>query len=67
MTSDRVYRPAFTVEHAIAEMRVLRGIQFDPTMLDVFLDSLDEMLEVRALYTTRNSPKPLTALAGDSA
>ncbi len=63
LTSDRVYRPAFTVEHAIAEMRVLRGIQFDPTMLDVFLDSLDEMLEVRALYATR-SPKPPTALVG---
>ncbi len=64
MTSDRVYRPAFTVEHAIAEMRVLRGIQFDPAMLDVFLDSLDEMLEVRALYTTRNSTKPPTELVG---
>ena len=53
LTSDRVYRPAFTVAHAIAEMRRLRGTQFDPAVLDVFLDSLDEMLEVKALYETR--------------
>ncbi len=53
LTSDRVYRPAFTVAHAIAEMRLLRGTQFDPAVLDVFLDSLDEMLEVKALYETR--------------
>jgi hypothetical protein len=48
-------------------MRVLRGIQFDPAMLDVFLGSLDELLEVRALYATRNGAPPSTALAGDSA
>jgi cyclic di-GMP phosphodiesterase len=54
LTSDRVYRPAFTVAHAVAEMRLLRGTQFDPVVLDVFLDSLDEMLEVKGLYETRS-------------
>ena len=34
-------------------MRLLRGTQFDPVVLDVFLDSLDEMLEVKGLYETR--------------
>jgi putative two-component system response regulator len=50
LTSDRVYRPAFTVDEAIETMRSLRGTQFDPAILDVFLESLDEILEVRALY-----------------
>jgi putative two-component system response regulator len=55
LTSDRVYRPAFTVEHAVAEMRLLRGTQFDPAVLDVFFDSLEEVLEVKAMYGTRTS------------
>ncbi len=33
-------------------------------MLDVFLDSLYEMLEVKALYTMRTSTKPPTELVG---
>ena len=53
LTSDRVYRPAFTVERAVEEMRLLRGTQFDPAVLDVFLDSLEEILEVKDLYGTR--------------
>lgn len=68
LTSDRIYRPAFTVEHAVEEMRSLRGTQFDPTILDVFLDSLDEVLEVRALYQTRmSSPPSLKLVVGASA
>ena len=60
LTSDRIYRPAFTVEQAIKEMKSLRGTQFDPAILDVFLDSLDEVFEVKALYENRNSsPAPL--------
>jgi putative two-component system response regulator len=50
LTSDRVYRPAFTVEKAVEEMRSLHGTQFDPSILDVFLDSLDEIREVKAMY-----------------
>jgi putative two-component system response regulator len=56
MTSDRVYRPAFSTEEAIDTMRSLRGSQFDPDLLDVFLDSLDEVLDVKALYGTQRAP-----------
>jgi putative two-component system response regulator len=62
LTSDRVYRPAFTVEHAIEEMSSLRGSQFDPTIFDAFVDSLDEVLEVKALYGGRSSVAPSLAL-----
>ena len=67
LTSDRVYRPAFTVAHAVAEMRLLRGTQFDPAMLDVFLDSLDEMLEVKDLYGTRTSATASHAVGAGAA
>ena len=62
LTSDRVYRPAFTVADAIEEMRALRGTQFDPVVLDVFFDSLDEVLEVKDLYGTRASAGSPSAL-----
>jgi putative two-component system response regulator len=62
LTSDRVYRPAFTVEHAVGEMRLLRGTQFDPAVLDVFLDSLEEVLEVKDMYGTRTLPTASSAV-----
>ena len=56
LTSDRVYRPAFTIEDAVEEMRLLRGTQFDPAILDVFMDSLEEVLEVKSMYGARTTP-----------
>ena len=67
LTSDRVYRPAFTVAHAVAEMRLLRGTQFDPVVLDVFLDSLEEMLEVKGLYETRTQATASHAVGASAA
>jgi HD-GYP domain-containing protein (c-di-GMP phosphodiesterase class II) len=40
LTSDRVYRPAFSVERAVEMMREQRGQHFDPVLLDTFLDIL---------------------------
>lgn len=40
LTSDRVYRLAFTVEEAVAMMVAQRGKHFDPTLLDAFLEIL---------------------------
>jgi putative two-component system response regulator len=47
MTTERPYRVAFPWEEAIAEMREGRGRHFDPRLLDLFMDNLDEVLEVR--------------------
>jgi len=40
LTSDRVYRKAFTVEEAVEMMRSERGRHFDPVLLDAFLEVL---------------------------
>jgi PAS domain S-box-containing protein len=37
LTSDRVYRPAMTVDQALRILRDGRGAHFDPALLDVFL------------------------------
>jgi HD domain len=41
LTSDRVYRKAFSVQEAVTMMREERGKHFDPVLLDAFLEVLD--------------------------
>jgi methanogenic corrinoid protein MtbC1 len=40
LTSDRVYRKAFTVEEGVQMMREQRGRHFDPVLLDAFMEVL---------------------------
>ncbi|HTD09335.1 MAG TPA: HD domain-containing phosphohydrolase [Solirubrobacteraceae bacterium] len=40
LTSDRVYRTAFSVEDAVQMMREQRGRHFDPVLLDAFMEVL---------------------------
>ena len=48
LLSDRSYRPAMSVEEAVAVMRKGRGTHFDPRILDILLNDLDEALLIRA-------------------
>ena len=43
LISDRVYRAAMPLPEALAIMREGRGSQFDPQILDLFLESIDEL------------------------
>lgn len=47
LTSDRVYRAAFSIEDAVDMMREQSGRHFDPDLLDSFFDALPE---VQAVY-----------------
>jgi putative two-component system response regulator len=51
LTSDRVYRPAWSVATTIAWMKRERGAHFDPEVLDVFCASMDEVRSVRSLLS----------------
>jgi putative two-component system response regulator len=44
LTSERSYKPAFTVDHAIQIMTDDRGSHFDPDLLDVFLTLVDDVV-----------------------
>lgn len=44
MTSDRVYRPAMSVEAARQELVRCAGTQFDPELVDLFLDTVVDRL-----------------------
>jgi putative two-component system response regulator len=47
MTTNRPYRPAFSPEEALDTMRRGRAAHFDPRLLDLFMDRLDEVHAVR--------------------
>jgi len=47
LTSNRIYRPAFHLGQATAIMSEGRGSHFDAELLDLFLDSMDEVLTIR--------------------
>jgi response regulator RpfG family c-di-GMP phosphodiesterase len=47
LTSDRVYRPAMTVPHAVELMQAGSGQHFDPELLELFVSALPRVLEIR--------------------
>lgn len=49
MTSERAYRPALTQDQAIAELRRCAGEQFDPMVVQVFLDIVRDEERMRAV------------------
>jgi putative two-component system response regulator len=44
LTSERTYKPAFEVDHAVAIMTEERAKHFDPALLDVFLTLVDDIV-----------------------
>ena len=66
LTSNRVYRPAFSLDDAVEEMRGFRGAQFDPVVFDAFFDDLEEVLDVRDMYGTRAPAGPQLVVAAVS-
>lgn len=45
--SARVYKPAWEDEKIFALFKEERGKQFDPKLIDIFFEHLDEFLEIR--------------------
>ncbi len=43
MTSNRVYRQAMSQSYAISELKKYSGTQFDPKMVEIFLEMLKDM------------------------
>ena len=58
LTHDRVYRPAMSLERALAIIRDGRESHFDPTVLDAFFETLDELLALDHTSTGEALPGP---------
>ena len=50
ITTRRVYKQALPPEQAVEVIRVGRARHFDPQLLDLFLDSMDQVLAIRRKY-----------------
>ncbi|TGE33731.1 HD domain-containing phosphohydrolase [Desulfosporosinus sp. Sb-LF] len=50
LVSDRCYKKAWELDRVINLFKEERGIQFDPKLVEVFLDCLDEILALKEEY-----------------
>ncbi len=50
LTSPRVYKPAFPLEKALSIIDEGKGCQFDPKVVEAFMDSLDEVKVILRKY-----------------
>jgi putative two-component system response regulator len=60
LTHDRPYKKAWTVEAALSEIRVLSGVQFDPSVVEAF-EPLDHPKLVSLTDTVAPAPAILSA------
>ncbi len=56
--SARSYKDAWPIEDIVRYFQEGRGTHFDPHLVDLLLDHLDDFLEVRASFSTRPDPGP---------
>lgn len=50
ITSERPYKKSWPIDEALAFLREGRGTHFDPACIDIFFDSLDEVLRIREQF-----------------
>ncbi len=58
LTSTRPYKKAWTVEEAVAEIRCCSGTQFDPKVVERFLEILPEILSIKSEYSHSSGKEP---------
>jgi putative two-component system response regulator len=51
LTSARPYKKAWTVEAAVGLIKENSGTHFDPNLVDVFLQNLSGIMEIRERFT----------------
>ena len=61
LCSERCYKPAWPLDKALELFRDERGRQFDPDVIDVLFDKLDEILEIQARFADVYSDDERTA------
>ena len=56
LVSDRPYKRAFTVEKAVEIMQADSGSHFDPTLLGLFVEAIDEVVRVHDSVALESYP-----------
>lgn len=55
LSNDRCYKKAWPLPKVLEYVKSLRGKQFQPELLDLFLENLDRFLEIGKKYQDKNS------------
>jgi putative two-component system response regulator len=50
LLSKRPYKEPWPLEKVIEHMKSLKEKQFDPELIDIFFDNLDEVMKIRERY-----------------
>jgi response regulator RpfG family c-di-GMP phosphodiesterase len=58
LISDRVYRQAFSFDEAVEVLRLGRGTHFEPTVVDAFLDALDDVAAIQHRFAALHRDEP---------
>jgi putative two-component system response regulator len=53
LASHRVYKPALPIEKIVRILTEGRGKDFDPVLVDLFLEPLDKVLAIKDQYADR--------------
>lgn len=57
LTSERPYKKAWPVEDAVAEIQRSSGKHFDPAVVQVFMQNLNRLLEIKRTFATPGGPE----------
>ncbi len=64
LTSDRPYKTAWSVEHAVAEIQHMSGKHFDPALVSDFSKIIPDVLEIKNKYADEAEPENLLYNSG---
>jgi len=56
LSTQRVYKPAWSMDQILTHMNNEKGSQFDPDLITLFLDNIDSFLEIRETYKNEIEP-----------
>ena len=54
LSSDRVYKKAWPLEEVLELFNEEKGKHFDPKLIDIFMDNLDEFLQIKDTFRDIN-------------
>jgi putative two-component system response regulator len=57
VTSERPYKKAYSIETACEIIREEKGQHFDPKLVDIFFDNLEEFKKIKKYISDQNTPK----------
>ena len=65
LVSDRVYRARMPVDTALDVMTRERGRAFDPRLLDIFMDKLDDIMDIRSTFPDLQTDQSIRVVIAD--